>query len=298
MEKTNKQETTKQPVNKQRRFGIFDWVVMVFCIFMVPSSIMIIIIDIPTIIISGITENLSQIIADIIILTISLKGLKSKLGKFKEIKTPKSYKIVFVTSIVIAIIMIVPIIFSILSVFYNAKSTSKITPEQELVINNFMSKAGELGVINQSVKLSTISLAKSETNTEYNKKSLELLNNANGLQIKLDDLKNYLSQNLTVFTDSQSREAMNALLDVFNFRIEHNKKLIELVSFGSYIDFSNKSQADQFTKITDELTLIEDRLPEVESKFLKALSTFDTATKEKVESQLKLQKDENQKLLF
>lgn len=132
MENEN-QKTSDKDISKLKHFGVLDWIVLVVCIFMLPGSIILMISDAPTLFLFGKTENLSQFVADIVGLILSIWGLRVKLKKFKELKTQKSYKAVRIISWAVAVLIIIPAIFSIYLAFHNPKVKDQKEQNQKLL---------------------------------------------------------------------------------------------------------------------------------------------------------------------
>ncbi|MDP2676087.1 MAG: hypothetical protein Q8O83_00140 [bacterium] len=293
IEQKNDVSQIKKPV----RFGVWDWIVLIGAMIMLPGGVLTIIGDGLVVILSGKVDNFPQLAAGLFWIAISAWALKLKLKKFKETKTAKSYKILTIATWIVAALILIPTIFSIFTAYNNAKKENSLSPAEQQVVDSFLAKSTELQSVNEQVKLTTIALLNIEDNDQYNKKSLELLNYASALQIKLDDLQNLLVKNVDVFQDDSSKEAMRILKEVFDFRSEHNQKLIELAELGSRIDFSNEAQATKFLTIANELEAIEKRLPDVEKKFVDAIGQLDPKIKDQIQAQLEQKKQQNQELL-
>lgn len=118
MENIEDKKELGQTVDKAKKFGVLDWIILIVCLFMLPGSILLFITDI--------LRSGSSVIADIVWFFLSIWGLKVKLKKFKTIKTPKSYKTIHIIAWVVAAIVLVPALLSIFSALSHMKSNTNI----------------------------------------------------------------------------------------------------------------------------------------------------------------------------
>jgi len=177
--------------------------------------------------------------------------------------------------------------------------------EQQTIVDSLVPKATKLQPINAKVKIDTANLVNlinaAETagldNFEFNSSSKTLLESATALQVELDSLLSFLNESRTVMAGGQIQNVWDTIIEVFNFRNEHNQKLIEMARIGTTLDFDNDTALEEFTNVATELETIELRLPEMESKFIAALAELDPGVGRQAERQLEKQKSETSQLL-
>ena len=116
-----KQQENINSAKKSVCFTLWDWILLVFAMIMLPGGITIAIEEGLVLILSGKLDDFSQLVAGLFGVAISIYLLKSKLKKFKEIKTAKAYKIIVIIARMIAALILIPAILSTLTIYNNAK---------------------------------------------------------------------------------------------------------------------------------------------------------------------------------
>lgn len=202
--------------------------------------------------------------------------------------------------------VVVMVIAVLAFIGYNRHTTSlTLPPDQQTIVDSLVPKATKLQPINAKVKVDTANLVNlinaAETarldNFKFNSSSKTLLESATALQVELDSLLSFLNESRAVMAGGQMQNVWDTVIEVFNFRNEHNLKLIEMAKIGAILDFDNDVALEKFTNIATELETIELRLPEMESRLIAALVELDSGTGKQAERQLEKQKSETSQLL-
>jgi hypothetical protein len=118
--KNIEQAEGENKIKKPDRFTIWDWIMLVGAMIMLPGGLMSIISDCLILISFGKIDDSSQLIAGLFWMAIFAWALKIKLRKFKKIKTTKAHKILIITTWMIALLILVPTILSFFIVHNNA----------------------------------------------------------------------------------------------------------------------------------------------------------------------------------
>lgn len=199
------------------------------------------------------------------------------------------------------------LILVIFGIYNNPDRKNKITlpPEEQQVADSLMARAPQLQEINGRAKISTANLISlihsAETNgfdiKTFNFYSDNLFTISSELQAKLDDIRSLLNSNRSLFEKSQIKDAWLTMIDVFEFRSEYNQKLIQLTKIGAHLKLGDQEGLNRLTEVWSELEAIESRLPEMENKYIQAISKFDIFAGKQLESQLEGQKNETTQLI-
>lgn len=110
MESENNKVLIGENNSNKDNFKFFDWLILIFGMFVLPGAIMSLLSDAPIFLIGG--SHFLSFFLDIIFLALGILALKNKLKKFKSAKTSRAYKILIIFIYVIAILIIVPAILS------------------------------------------------------------------------------------------------------------------------------------------------------------------------------------------
>ena len=109
----NQSQKPEDETNKIIRFGVFDWIILIFAMIILPCSVILIIEDGFVLLFTSGLENFSQFLAGVILGVLSGWALKLKLKKFKRTKSLQLYKFIIVATWIIAALILIPAIFSI-----------------------------------------------------------------------------------------------------------------------------------------------------------------------------------------
>lgn len=180
-----------------------------------------------------------------------------------------------------------------------------LSPQEQEVSDSLMAKMPQLQEVNARAKISSANLINLLNSVETSGFDIEtfhfysnnLLVISSELQTKLDEISRLLSTNQSLFEKSPMHDTWTMLTEVFEFRSNYNKKLIEFAKLGASLNTKNNTELDKFTAIANELGTMESRLPEMQDKYIQTLSKLDPDYGRQAERQLEEQKKENSQLL-
>ncbi len=218
----------------------------------------------------------------------SMKGFLSKL----------SWKWVAISGLIVLIAY---------GIYNNPDRHEKIilSPEEQQVSDSLMAKYPQLQEVNARAKISSANLINLLNSAETNGFDIEtfhfysdnLLSISSELQTKLDEINNLLSTNRSLFEKSPVHDTWTMLTEVFEFRSNYNKKLIEFAKLGANLNIKNNKELDNLIAVMGELETMEARLPEMQDKYIQTLSKLDPDYGNWAERKLDEQKKDDQQLL-
>ena len=180
-----------------------------------------------------------------------------------------------------------------------------LSPEEQQVNDSLMAKYPQLQEVNARAKISSANLINLINSAETNGFDIEtfhfysdnLLNISSELQIKLDEVNNLLNTNRSLFEKSPMHDTWAMLTEVFEFRSDYNKKVIEFAKLGANLNSKSNKELDKLVAVMTELETMESRLPEMQDKYIQTLSKLDPDYGRQAERLVEEQKKENSQLL-
>ncbi len=100
------QKDSENQTEKIKRFGILDWVILIISALFAPYAIVMITVFGIIGFLTDHPEAIGQTVAGVVLLFLASWGIRAKLLKAKETKTPQKYKIVLVLTVSILVIML------------------------------------------------------------------------------------------------------------------------------------------------------------------------------------------------
>lgn len=277
MENIENQKESVQTPNKTEKFSLLDWVVLTTAIIILPMMVFSMVREVLSIIISG-TFDFIKILAGITWIGVLGWLLKIKLKKFKNIKTEKSYKIIRTVSWAVGIFFALFALLVIFSVVMSVSksSSTKISPEQTSFVNELNGKFQEFSGESDGVKVTMQSFIDVIQNKEYSKihETLKnLLTATQMLQPKIDELKAFSQQGVSLSKNEKDQVVFNLYLKAIDLRDQDNKKLIEMATFGLSFDWENSTDAQiaMWGQLVDELSIIENKIQSTEAELQNSL---------------------------
>lgn|GEM_PF-4604159 len=82
--------------------------------------------------------------------------------------------------------------------------------------------------------------------------------------------------NTAIFSSDKEKEVATLYAKALDVRDRHNKKLIELATFGLKIDWNNpdETQINKWTEFADELSMIEKEVQAIQTEFQAAFQNL------------------------
>jgi len=177
---------------------------------------------------------------------------------------------------------IIFIILIILGIYNNPNTEINLTSQQKIYLESLNEKAQNFINQNERVKLITSEVKDALNdfdNNTFNLKAQQLFIEAQYLQNQLFDICPKVAEGKFVFLNKEKmREVFEILEEICKFRYEYNKKIIKTAKFASEVNFYNKQQMDTLYNFLNELSEMENQLPELHRKLKSVLSAFDKQT--------------------
>lgn len=180
-----------------------------------------------------------------------------------------------------------------------------LSPEEQQASDSLMAKMPQLQEVNARAKISSANLINLINSAETNGFDIEtfhfysdnLLSISSELQTKLDEIGSMLSINQSLFEKSPMHDTWTMLTEVFEFRSNYNKKVIEFAKLGANLNSKSNKELDKLVAVMTELETMESRLPEMQDKYIQTLSKLDPDYGRQAERLVEEQKKQNAQLL-
>jgi amino acid transporter len=205
-------------------------------------------------------------------LTLWIIDLIRKRGK---IERPENKKVKLIVNIIFAIIGLM-MIYSVFLMYTAKPSSTEIDSKQTSFISLMLEKNKEFSNENDKVKTATqsfLDVINNENWTKMHDTLGNLLNAAQALQPKIEEMKVFAQQSSNLFSGEKDKQASALYTKVIDVRDRYNKKVIELATFGLTIDWKNptETQITKWTQLADELGTIENEVKNIQAELQNAI---------------------------
>ena len=192
---------------------------------------------------------------------------KRKTGK------PESKKFRLIVNIIFSVIFLIMFVTLLQSALKTQKA-SELTPQETSFMTEFQEKTGTFVIKSDELKVAMqgfMDVLKSEDMSKMHQALQSVQNTSLALQPEIDNQKVFVEQNWNLFKESneKKKQFIEGYAKAIDVRDRHNRKLTDLVTYGLKIDWNNptKTQMEEWTRIADELAVIEKELQTTQSEF-------------------------------